>query len=237
MKARRIALAALLLAAVVAAALGLPIASWVATAAEWAQQHRAAASALFVGGYVVAAVFLVPGAIMTLAAGFVFGLPLGAALASAGSVLGAAAAFAVGRVVARDWVARRALASPRFRALAAATHRDGFSIVLLARLSPLIPYTFLNYGLSITAVRFKDYVLASWIGMLPVTVIYVYTGSLAKSLATLKSVRAPSWTAYALVAIGFAATVALTALIARRATSALRERLAAEPPSLPGGAQ
>ena len=59
---------------------------------------------------------------------------------------------------------------------------DGFPIVLLARLSPLIPYNLLNYGLSITAVRFRDYLLATWIGMLPAIVLYVYTGSLANSL-------------------------------------------------------
>jgi uncharacterized membrane protein YdjX (TVP38/TMEM64 family) len=135
MTVRRIAVAVLLLAAIVAVALDLPIVEWSAGVAEWAQRHRAAAGTLFVAGYVVAAVLLVPGSILTLAAGFVFGLPLGAALASAGSVLGAAAAFAVGRAVARD---------------------------------------------------------CSWIAMLPITVIYVYTGSLAKSLATLLSVRAPS---------------------------------------------
>ena len=237
MTARRIAVAALVLAAIVAVAMDLPVASWIDGAAQWAQRHRAAAGALFVAGYAVAAVLVVPGSILTLAAGFLFGLPLGAALASAGSVLGAAAAFSMGRAVARDWVARRAVAWPRFRALDAATLRDGFSIVLLARLSPLIPYTFLNYLLSVTAVRFKDYVLASWIGMLPITVIYVYMGSIAKSLATLTSARAPSWTAYALLAAGLAATVALTALIARGATSALRERLGAETPPLPGDAK
>src|SRR4030095_36542 len=101
----------------------------------------------------------VPGSILTLAAGFVFGLPVGVALASAGSVLGATLAFLVGRLVARDWVEQRTAAWPRFRALDAATRHDGFVIVLLARLSPLIPFNLLNYLLSLTATRFRDYVL------------------------------------------------------------------------------
>jgi uncharacterized membrane protein YdjX (TVP38/TMEM64 family) len=235
----RVAVAALLLAAIVAVAFGLPPAAWIAGAAAWAEHHRAAAGALFIGVYALAAVLVVPGSILTLAAGYLFGLPLGVALTSAGSVLGAAAAFVVGRYVARDWVAQRIAARPRFRALDAALHHDGFTIVLLARLSPLIPYNLLNYAMALTAARFRDYVLATWIGMLPATVLYVYAGSLAKSLSTLASAgRVPGWAAYSLLAIGFAATAGVTVLITRRATRLLGERLAAEsPPPLPDRAK
>lgn len=239
MTAPRVAAAALLLAAIVAVAVvGLPLGSWIAAAAAWAQLHREAAAALFVVIYVIAAVVLVPCAILTLAAGFLFGLPLGVALTSVGSVLGAAAAFFVGRFGARDWVAQRIGTRPRFSALVAATHTDGFMLVLLARLSPVIPYILLNYAFSVTAVRFRDYMLATWIGMLPAIVLYVYAGSLAKSLAELTNAgRAPSWAVDSLLASGFVATVALTWLIARRATRVLRERLATESQqSPPGGA-
>lgn len=239
MIALRAAVVALLLAAIVTVAVGWPLGSWIIGATAWAERHREAAGTLFVAVYVLAAVLVVPGSILTLAAGYLFGLPLGVALTSAGSALGAAAAFVVGRFVARDWVAQRVAAWPRFGALDAAMRQDGFPIVLLARLSPLIPYNLLNYGLSITAARFRDYLLATWIGMLPVTVLYVYTGSLAKSLATLTSGGAPpSWAAHSLLAIGFAATAALTVLITRRATRILRERLAAESqPPLPDRAK
>jgi uncharacterized membrane protein YdjX (TVP38/TMEM64 family) len=235
MTRRRVAVAVLLLAVIVAVAVGLPLASWAADAAAWSRGHRQAAGALFVAAYVLAAVLIVPASILTLAAGYLFGLPLGVALTSAGSVLGAMAAFVVGRFVARDWIARRAVAWPRFGALDAALHHDGFAIVLLARLSPLIPYSVLNYGLSITAARFRDYALATWIGMLPATALYVYAGTLAKDLATLTSAtRAPSWATQSLLAFGFLATAALTVLITRRATRVLRERLAAEAvPPLP----
>jgi len=230
MTARRVAVVAVLLAVLVTAAVvGLPLASWIAGAAAWAQLHREAAAALFVVVYVIAAVVLVPCAILTLAAGFLFGLPLGVALTSVGSVLGAAAAFVVGRFGARDWVAQRIGSRPRFHALVAATHTDGFMLVLLARLSPVIPYILLNYAFSVTRVRFRDYMLATWIGMLPAIVLYVYTGSLAKSLTTLTSGGGPpSWAAQSFLAIGFAATAALTVLITRRATRILRERLAPE---------
>jgi len=238
MTARRVAVVAVLLAALVTAAVvGLPLASWIAGAAAWAQLHREAAAALFVVVYVIAAVVLVPCAILTLAAGFLFGLPLGVALTSVGSVLGAAAAFVVGRFGARDWVAQRIGTRPRFHALVAATHTDGFMLVLLARLSPVIPYILLNYAFSVTRVRFRDYMLATWIGMLPAIVLYVYAGTLAQSFAELTSAgRAPSWAVDSVLAIGFVATVALTWLIARRANRVLRERLASESPPPPDGA-
>ncbi|HZF31396.1 MAG TPA: VTT domain-containing protein [Gammaproteobacteria bacterium] len=229
MTVRRAIVAVLLLAAVVAVAAGWPVGFWIAGAAAWAQLHPLAAGALFVAVYVLAAVLVVPGSILTLASGYLFGLPLGVALTSAGSLLGAAAAFLVGRFVAREWVEQRIAARPNFRALDAAMRHDGFVIMLLARLSPLIPYNLLNYGLSVTAARFRDYLLASWIGMLPAIVAYVYTGSFANSLTTLTSTgRAPTWAAHSLLALGFAATVALAVLITRRATRILRERLAAE---------
>jgi uncharacterized membrane protein YdjX (TVP38/TMEM64 family) len=229
MTALRVAIIALLLAALVAVVVGWPLGSRIADAAAWAQRHREAAAALYVVVYTIAAVLVLPGTILTLAAGFVFGLPLGVALTSAGSVLGAVAAFVVARFVARGWVERRIARWPRFHALDTATRHDGFAIVLLTRLSPLFPYNVLNYALGLTAARFRDYVLASWIGMLPATVLYVYAGSLAKSVTALASGgRAPSWATWSLLALGFAATVVLTVLIARRATRILRERLAAE---------
>ena len=237
MTARRIAVVAALVAAavIIAVVAGLPLASWIAGSVAWAQRHQEAAAALFVVIYVLAAVFLAPCAILTLAAGFLFGLPLGVALTSVGSLLGAAAAFVVGRFWAHDWVARRIDRWPRFHALVAATHTDGFMLVLLARLSPLIPYILLNYAFSVTKVRFRDYIVATWIGMLPAIALYVYAGTLAKNFAELTGAgRAPSWAVDSVLAIGFVATVALTWLIARRANRVLRERLAAQSP--PDGA-
>ena len=171
----------------------------------------------------------VPGTILTLAAGFVFGVAFGSAFVSAGSVLGASAAFLLGRFAARSWVAQRVERSTRLRALVAVTRDDGFLIVLLARLSPLLPYNVLNYLFGATAVRFRDYVLASWLGMLPATVLYVYIGSLTKTISALTGGNVDAaWPRRVLLVGGFLATLGLTALIARRATRELRTRLAAE---------
>ncbi len=235
---RTAVLVVLVVAIAVAAAASLQH-PWLADAVVSARQHPRDAGALFVAAYVLATVLAVPGTILALAAGFLFGVPLGVPLVSAGSVLGAAAAFLVGRFVLRAWVARRIAGLPRFEALDAATHADGFAIVLLTRLSPLFPFNLLNYGFALTAVRFRDYVLASFIGMLPATVLHVYIGSLAKSVADLAVGDLDTgWTARVLLVVGLLATATVTVLVTRRATRTLRDRLAAVPCAAPrGGAQ
>lgn len=218
-----------LLALLTAAAYWLPVRAWLVGGIEWIQTQGALAWVVYVLAYIAAAVLLVPGSILTLAAGFVFGLPLGVALVSAGSVLGAAAAFLVGRFLARDWVASRIAELPRFRALDSATRHQGFVIVLLARLSPLFPFNLLNYGLGITGVRFKDYFFASWVGMLPATVLYVYVGTLAGDVTELGTEGLQgSWLSRAFLAAGFVATLLLTLVITRKATQALKSHLATE---------
>jgi len=214
-----------LLAALAAATLLLPAREWLFVGLDWIEAHRGIAWAAFIAVYVCAAVMLVPGSILTLAAGFIFGLPLGVVLVSAGSVLGAGAAFLVGRFFARAWVADRIARLPKFRALDSAVRHDGFTIVLLTRLSPLIPYNVLNYGLGITAVHFRDYILASWIGMLPATVVYVYIGTLASDLTAIGTARQGGLAVQALWIAGFVATIVVTVLITRRATRALAAHL------------
>lgn len=222
----------LFVAALLALAAGVavfPIGEWLLRGIEWIETQGPIAWAVFVLAYIAAAVLLVPGTIPTLAAGFVFGLPLGVALVSAGSVLGAATAFLVGRFFARDWIRGRIANLPRFAALDRAVSHDGFVIVLLTRLSPLFPFNLLNYALGITGVRFRDYFFASWIGMLPATVLYVYIGTLAGSVTELAtSELGDGWATRSLLAGGFVATLILTVLITRKATLALRAHLGQE---------
>jgi uncharacterized membrane protein YdjX (TVP38/TMEM64 family) len=229
---RPLALAALL-AVVTTCLIWLPLAEALALGVEWIRAYRGLAWLLFVAAYVVATVLVMPGSILTLAAGFVFGLPLGVVLVSAGSTLGATAAFLIGRYLARNWIERRLERHEVFQALDRATRRSGFAIVILARLSPLFPFNLLNYGLALTAVRLEHYVLASWMGMLPATVLYVYIGTGANDLTQITGGEVQTGAAgRVLVLGGLAATAVLTVLIARRATAVLRRRLK---PESPGG--
>lgn len=175
----------------------------------------------FVGLYAVAAVFLVPGSVLTLGAGAVFGVVRGTIIVSVAATAGASAAFLIGRHLARERVARWLAGNPRFAAIDRAVAGQGWKIVLLTRLSPVFPYTLLNYAFGLTRVRAGHYVVASWVGMLPGAFMYVYLGSLARGVGE-RSRTTGEWVLYG---IGLAATVGVTVFITRLARTALAKRV------------
>lgn len=197
-------------------------------ALAWIENAGPVGPLAFFGLYIAACVFMLPGAILTLGAGAVFGVVKGTLLVSVSSTVGATAAFLVGRYLARDMVARRVAGNATFRAVDEAVASEGWKIVGLTRLSPVFPFNLLNYAFGLTRVSFRDYLLASWIGMIPVTVMYVYLGSLAGSLAELGAKdggRARSPAEWALYIVGLIATVAVTVVITRIARRALGRRM------------
>ena len=222
--AGRVALFLLLAVALFAAARWLPIPKLI----QWVRDQGPWAPVLFILAYVIACVFLLPGSLLTLAAGVLFGPIWGTVWTSIGATLGATAAFLTGRFLARDWIQRRIQAHPRFAAIDAAIGTEGWKIVGLLRLSPVFPFSLLNYGLGLTKVRLRDYVFASWAGMLPATALYVYVGSVAgeailQGKATQHTRTPMEWTLYGL---GFVATLAVTILVTRIARTALNRRIA-----------
>jgi uncharacterized membrane protein YdjX (TVP38/TMEM64 family) len=189
---------------------------------QWLEDLGPWGPVLLAAAYVPATVLAVPGSLITLGAGAAFGVVPGTVAVSVGSTLGAAAAFLIGRTLARGWVERKVAGNPRFRAIDQAIGREGFKIVLLLRLSPVFPFNLLNYALGLTSVSFRSYLLASWIGMLPATVMYVYLGSALGSLARVADGRGERSPAEkGLFYGGLAATVVVTILITRLARRAL----------------
>lgn len=226
MTRRRLVLIAVLVAGAAAAAYTLPVADWITILAERARNTGALGVAIFFAAYVVSTVALLPGSILTLAAGFAFGPVWGLAIASPASVAGATCAFLLGRTLLRDWAAARVGESPRLRAVDAAVGREGFKIVLLLRLSPLLPFNVLNYALSLSKVPVGTYVLASFLGMLPATALYVYLGSLAPAAAELTSAGGGGGTTRTVLYVaGLVATIAAAAIGTRAARRALEAQL------------
>jgi uncharacterized membrane protein YdjX (TVP38/TMEM64 family) len=218
------ALAALALLAVAAAF--LPAKEWLRESLAWISVHRETSGLIYFVLYVAATVCFVPGLLLTLAGGALFGFAIGTVLVSASSVAGATAAFFVGRTLAREWIARRTAAWPRFRALDRALRARGFWIVLLTRLSPAFPYNLLNYTYGISQVRLRDYVLGSWLGMLPATALYVYAGAAAASLTQAASGRVQLGVSrWVLLGVGLAATAAVVVLVTRAARRQLDREL------------
>lgn len=202
--------------------IGRQAAGYIPAFAEWVTSLGAAGAAVFVLSYIVATVLFVPGSLLTLAAGAVFGLVRGTIYVFAGASIGAIAAFLVARYAAHDWVTRKMSGQPRFRAVDEAIAREGRKIVFLIRLSPLFPFNATNYALGLTSVRLRDYAVAC-VGMLPGTLLYVYYGRLIGDVARIVS-GAPveRGAAYwVLLGAGLLATILVTAIITRAARKAL----------------
>lgn len=170
--------------------------------------------------YILATVAGFPGSILTLGAGAAYGVLIGSVLVSVAATLGAAAAFLVGRYLARSVVERRVAPNPRFRAVDKAVGHKGFKIVFLTRLSPVFPFVLLNYMFGITRVKFSDYVLASFLGMIPGTILYVYLGSIAGSLATGTLPESPVRKVFTFA--GLFVTLIVTLYVTKVARTALR---------------
>ncbi len=222
----------ILIGLAILAALGLaiallPVGDWLASVLEWIGRNRESAWIVFILVYVIATVCFLPGLPLTLAAGALFGVVGGSILVSVGSTLGATAAFFVGRTFAREWIASKVRAWPKFRAVDRAVEARGFWIVLLTRLSPLFPFFLLNYAYGVTAVRPREYVLGSWLGMMPATIAYVYAGSLAANVTqALRGEAAIGSTSWLLLGLGLVATIVVTVLVTRVARGYLEREIA-----------
>lgn len=235
-------IAAAILVAVIAVVLTvIPVKPALVAVLEWVQGLGPLGPVMIALLYIPACLFFVPGSLLTLGAGFAFGVVWGTVAVSLGSVAGAVAAFLTGRTLLRGAIEQRVAKNPKFAALDRAVAEQGFKIVLLTRLSPAFPFNLLNYAFGLTKVRLRDYLLASWIGMLPATILYVYLGSAVKNLADLAAGRIEGGPAQTvLFGVGLAATIVVTVFVTRIAKRALdkaiAEAAAGNPPSDPTAA-
>jgi uncharacterized membrane protein YdjX (TVP38/TMEM64 family) len=204
----------------------LPVRQWLGSFNDWVGQMGAVGIFIFIGVYAVATVLLAPGAILTIGAGFAFGLWKGFLAVSAGSTLGAALAFLVARFIARDKVAAIAERNDKFRNIDNAIGKQGAKLVFLLRLSPVIPFNLSNYLYGLTGVKFWPYVLASWIGMMPGTVLYVYIGTAGKAAVAAAAggeAIKHGWQYWTFMTVGLAATIIVTIWVTKIARDALKQ--------------
>jgi len=225
--AARVVVLLLLAAGALAALWFLPVRHYLVAVLEWTRGLGAWGPVFVAVFYVVACILFLPGSALTLGAGFLFGVPVGLLCAWTGATVGACAAFLVGRTLARDWVARRVTGNAKFAAIDEAVGKEGFKIVFLLRLSPVFPFNLLNYALGLTKVSFKNYAIASMIGMLPGGLMYVYFGSAARSLADVAAGNVEGGLAGQIFFwVGLAATVLVAGFVtslARRSLKAAEE--------------
>ena len=226
---RLVALIAILIALFLAMKF-LPVQQWLRNFNDWVGRMGVVGIFIFIIVYAVATVLLAPGSVLTISAGFVFGLWKGFLAVSVGATLGASPAFLIARFIARERVAVIAQRNEKFRAIDSAIGKQGAKLIFLLRLSPVIPFNLSNYFYGLTGVKFWPYVFASWSGMIPSTFLYVYIGTASK-LAVLPAGGGEAvkhgWQYWTLISFGLAATVVVTIWVTKIARDALRRTEAA----------
>jgi uncharacterized membrane protein YdjX (TVP38/TMEM64 family) len=199
----------------------LPLAAWVRAFTDWVERQGPAGVVVFIGGYVVGTVALVPGSLLTIAAGGLFGVVLGALIALTGATIGATLSFLIARYLARGMVESWAANYRSFRALDAAIGNHDWKVIGLLRLSPAVPFNLSNYLFGVTRARLWAYVLASFIGMAPGAFLYAYLGHVGvATLAGRTADRTPVEIAF--LVFGLVATAVVTWYLTRLARRELQ---------------
>ncbi|XP_058077775.1 uncharacterized protein LOC131226103 [Magnolia sinica] len=224
----RISLLLLLVAAITTAFVTLPVEKILKDFLFWIEQNLGPWGPLVLAvSYIPLTVLAVPASVLSLGGGYLFGLPIGFVADSIGATIGATAAFLLGRTIGRPYVISKLKDYPQFQAVAIAIQRSGFKIVLLLRLVPLLPFNMLNYLLSVTPVGIGEYMMASWLGMMPITLALVYIGTTLKDLSDVTHGWGEvSTTRWVLIILGLVVSVVLMVCVTKVAKTALDKALA-----------
>lgn len=214
--------------------LRLALAVVLVTAAVWAFMHRSALDVHSLGAaihragpwgplafivlYAAATVALLPGTVLTLAGGALFGPAAGTFYNLTGATLGATGAFLVSRYLASGWVRRRL--GPRTEQIIAGVEREDWRFVAFVRLVPLVPFNLLNYALGLTRIRVSRYVLASYLAMLPGTLAYTYLGYAGRTALSGHA----DWIRIGLITLALLACVAFLPRILRKTRGFMNSR-------------
>ena len=176
----KIGLAVVIAVAVIGAWFLLPVKEWIEGLEQWITGLGVVGVVAFVIIYVVATCVLAPASALTLLAGLAYGA-WGFPLVVGSATLGAGTAFLIGRYLAREKVQKQVENNRRFKAVNQAVSEEGWKIVGLLRLSPVFPFGLQNYFFSISNIGFWPYLLATFVGIMPGTALYVYLGSIGKA--------------------------------------------------------
>ncbi len=192
----------------------------------WVNSLGWLAPVAFIIIYNIATLLFIPGSLLTLKGGCLFGLLWGSVYVFIAATIGATFAFLVGRYISRNWVCQQIGKNPKFQAIDKAVAKNGFKIVFLTRLSPIFPFNLLNYAFGVTRVSLKDYILGS-IGMIPGTIMYVYMGSIIGHIAmnnpSIPTNPETQFVQLLLRTVGLITTVFVTIYVAKIAKKALNE--------------
>ena len=150
---------------------------------NWVRGLGALGYIVYTLGYAIAGLFL-PASVLTIGAGALFGVVGGTIVVMIGATLAATIAFVLARTVLRKRIEKMTANHPKFRAVDRAIAREGPKIVVLVRLAAVFPFVFVNYAFGLTGIRTLPYVIATFIGILPGAIAFVYLGAAGAAVAT-----------------------------------------------------
>ncbi|HEY5792610.1 MAG TPA: TVP38/TMEM64 family protein [Chthoniobacterales bacterium] len=179
----------------------------------------------FIAIYSFTCIVFLPGSALTIGAGAIYGFWWGTLLVSIGNMVGATLSFLISRYLARGWMQKKLSHSKRFRALDRLMTTDGWKMLFLSRLSPVVPHSIVSYAAGLSRMSLGKYILVSWVGFVPISAAYSYAGVLLRQV-TKASLGHPGttplgWVAYSLGAI---VTIAVCVLSAKMVWKALGPR-------------
>ena len=197
----------------------LPLQEWITTFQEWVQGFGIVGWFIFIVVYALTSFALVPGSFLTLAAGVIWGL-WGFPIVIVGATLGSAISFLAARYLFMQRVQEKVAEYPRFNAVNLAIGEEGWKVVGLLRLSPALPFSLQNWFLGITPVGFWPSQIATFFGIMPGTLLYVWIGSLGGQAAGGDDMSFAKWI---IGGVGIAATLIVTVLVTKKANAKLKE--------------
>ncbi|MEO8381820.1 MAG: TVP38/TMEM64 family protein [Acidobacteriota bacterium] len=215
----RIMVAGLLLAALLVAMRLLPLGGWIASFQAWVQGLGPLGYAVYILAYVVFCVLGLPASPLTFGAGAIFGFVGGTIVVVIGATLGATLSFLLARTVMRRRIEGMTAQNAKFRALDRAITREGGRIVFLVRLAPVFPFAYINFAFGLTGVRTLTYIVATFLGIIPLTLAFVYISATAAQAATADMSQAR----LIINIVGGAFALVATAFVTRVATRAIKK--------------
>jgi uncharacterized membrane protein YdjX (TVP38/TMEM64 family) len=181
---KKIFVALLVIAAIVIAYRFLPISEWLKHFQTYVRGLGAIGYVVYIAVYAVCVVAFIPASILTLGAGAIFGFAGGTIVVVIGATIGATLAFLLARTVMRRRIEEMTRNNAKFRALDRAIASEGMKIVFLVRLAVVFPFTYINFAFGLTAIPLWRYVLATFLGIIPTTMAFVFASSAATKAAT-----------------------------------------------------
>lgn len=197
----------------------LPVGTWIEAFQAWVKELGPIGYLVYILAYIIVCVTFLPASPLTIGAGAIFGFVEGAIVVIVGATLGATASFLLGRTIMRRKIEAMAAGNAKFRALDRAIAREGGKIVFLVRLAPVFPFAYINFAFGLTGVKTLSYIVATFFGIIPVTLAFVYIADAATRTATADL----SSTRLIINIVGVVVAILVTAFVTRVALRAVRK--------------